>query len=179
MSVRRVGWGESLLVGIFVFGLLGTGGMLLGIEALTLLIREETVGLKEFELPVVACAAAAASIVGVLSWRFVVATRESKPRRGIWAGVLVGLLGHPLCWFLATLVPILRDPSLRGQSLGDTAFNLVFMTLLMSFSSLGLVGWISIPLAATLGYWTRRIERSWTVGRESQGPESGDAAVGA
>jgi hypothetical protein len=36
-------------------------------------------------------------------------------------------------------------------------FNQVFMTLWMSVSSLGLVGWASMPLGAALGYLAKRI----------------------
>lgn len=160
MSRSRVGWVECLLVGIVVFGMLGTGGTLLGIAGMVLLIRGELMNFSDFDpTTIIACAAVAASIVGILSWRFLVANPDARPTRGAAAGLLVGFLSHPLCWAIATLSHFLGEPTLRRDSLADSAFSVVFMTLLASFSSLGLTGWITMPLGAFLGYCTRRIQQ--------------------
>ena len=45
-----------------------------------------------------------------------------------------------------------RDPSLRSASFYDSAFSLAFMTLMATYSSVVLVGWITVPPGGVLGY---------------------------
>ena len=50
----------------------------------------------------------------------------------------MGVVAHQLCWFLALVFQVARDPALRGQSVYNMLFGVIFMTLLMTISSLGL-----------------------------------------
>lgn len=156
MSRTRVSWTECFLVGILLFGLLGTDCVLIAIITLVWIIREETSPWTALDPTAVACAVAASSIVGVAAWRLIVRTPDSRPRRGALAGLAVGFLAHPLCWFLLTLISILRDPTQRGLSLQDMVSSLIFMMVWLSISSLGIVGLISMPVGAAIGYVTRR-----------------------
>jgi hypothetical protein len=159
MGRTRVTWAECLLTGLFTFGLAGTGGLLVLIAGLILLIRPGT-SLSEafgFDREMVAFAAGSATLAGAVSWRLIVRTPDSRPRYGALAGLVVGFAAHPLCWFLILAYQTALDPSPRGQSAYNVLFNQVFMTLWMSVSSLGLVGWASMPLGAALGYLAKRI----------------------
>ena len=40
---------------------------------------------------------------------------DSHPTSGAMAGLVVGLVAHPLCWFLFLLFQVARDSTLRGQ----------------------------------------------------------------
>jgi hypothetical protein len=160
MSRTRVTWTECLLTSLLAFGIAGTGSLLLLIGGLILLIRSDT-SLSEafgFDLKMIAFAAGAATLAGTVSWRLIVRTPDSRPRFGALAGLVVGFAAHPLCWFLILAYQTALDPSLRSQSAYDVLFSQIFMTLWMSVSSLGLVGWVSMPLGAAIGYLARRIK---------------------
>jgi hypothetical protein len=159
MVATRVSWTECLLTGLLVFGLVGTGGLLLLIMGLVYLIRPDagTPGTFSFDPSVVAFATVAATLAGAAAWRLIVARSDCPPWRGAVAGLVVGFVAHPLCWFLMILYQTACDPSLRRASAHDVLFNLVFVTSWTSFASLGLVGWISMPLGAALGYLKKRI----------------------
>lgn len=174
MSRTRVSWAECFLVGILLFGLLGTGCVWIAIAGLILVIREDTNPWALWGPTIVVCALAASSIVGVTAWRLIVRTPDSRPRRGALAGLAVGFLAHPLCWFLLTLILTLRDPAQRDLPLRDTVANLIFMPLLISISSVGIVGWISMPVGAAIGYVARR----WTERNQEKGSRSTRAAHG-
>lgn len=160
MRGPRVTWTECLLVGLFVFGLGGTSGLLILIAGLVLLIRPGTSASEAFQFDpgVTAFAAASATLAGVLAWRLAVATHGSRPWRGALAGLVVGFVSHPLCWFLLLAYQTAREPAVRSQSPYDILWGQLFMTLWLSVSSLGLVGWMSMPLGAALGYLTRRFQ---------------------
>jgi hypothetical protein len=159
MTANRVSWMECLLVGVFVFGIAGTGGVLLMLDGLVRFVRSGESVWDGLDPTVVGFAVMAASLSGVVAWRVIVATKDSPPRRGTLAGLFVGIVAHPLCWFLVFGYQIARDPSLRSQSLQDVVFNLTFMTLWATTSSFGILGWISSPLGAMLGYLMKRINR--------------------
>ena len=83
------------------------------------------------------------------------------PVEGALAGLVVGLLAHPLCWFLVTAFQTVRDPILRDASYRNIGFDLVFMSIWISVSSLGLVGWITAPLGAD----PRLLDETHSVGK--------------
>ena len=76
------------------------------------------------------------------------------------AGLVVGLVAHPLCWFLFLLFQVARDSTLRGQSVSSLVFGLVWMTATFTFSSL--LGFRLDHRAAlrALGYLSKRIKAS-------------------
>ncbi|MGZ3385727.1 MAG: hypothetical protein ACXWNF_12395 [Isosphaeraceae bacterium] len=76
------------------------------------------------------------------------------------AGLVVGLVAHPLCWFLFLLFQVARDSTLRCESVSSLVFGLVWMTATFTFSSLLGSGWITVPLCAALGYLSKRIKAS-------------------
>ena len=115
--------------------------------------------LKGMDPTVAACAATAAALVGV-AWRLIVATTDSALRLGAWAGLVVGLVAHPLCWFLYLFVHVAREPIPAGQSVYSMGFGVAFMTAVYTFSSLMILGWMSVPLCAALGYLAKWIKAS-------------------
>src|SRR5271166_5420122 len=156
----RVSWTECLVVGIVVFGLVGTGGVLLLLAGVVSFIRSDTRfwdAVKGTDPSVVACAATAAAIVGVAAWRAMVATTDSGARHGAAAGFVVGLAAHPVGWVLYLIVHVLREPIPAGQSVYAMAFGVAAMTVTFTFSSLVFLGWMSAPLFAALGYLVKRI----------------------
>ena len=129
MGRTRVTWTECLLTGLFTFGLAGTGGLLLLIAGLIVLIRPGT-SLSEafgFDREMVAFAAGSATLAGAVSWRLIVRTPDSRPRYGALAGLVVGFAAHPLCWFLILAYQTALDPSLRGHSAYSVLFYQVFI----------------------------------------------------
>ena len=159
----RVTWTECLLAGILVFGLAGTGSLLILLAGLVRLIRSDASFLDVLEgtvTTVAAFAATAAALVGVGAWRLIVATTDSPLRLGAYAGFVVGLIAHPLCWFLYLAVHVAREQIPLGQSVYSMAFGVVFMTAVHTLSSLVIVGWMSVPLCAALGYMAKWIKAS-------------------
>ena len=168
MSKVRVTWTESILVGVVLFGLIGTGVVLLFYAGLVYLIRSEVLSWREFDPTMMAFALTATALAGAAAWRLIVATPESSSVRGAFAGLVAGIVAHPLCWFLLLVFQTVWDPNLRRQSLTNIFFNVVFMTLLMTISSLGLVGWITAPIGATLGYAAKRLNRHYALAHNSE-----------
>ena len=158
MVKTGVTWVECLIVGLLAFGLAGTGILVLLVARLILLIRPDT-GLSAFDVDreAVIFAAVSATLAGAVCWRLIVRTPDSLPRRGALAGLAVGFAAHPLCWFLSLAYHTVIDPSLREESAYNILFGQLFMTLFMSASSLMLMGWISMPLGAAIGYAAKRI----------------------
>jgi hypothetical protein len=135
----QVTWMECVLAGILVFSLVGTGSLMLFLAGLVRLIRSDTSfldALKGIGPGVVASAATAAAVTGGTAWRLIVAMTDSHPTSGAMAGLVVGLVAHPLCWFLFLLFQVARDSTLRGQSVSSLVFGLVWMTATFTFSSL-------------------------------------------
>ncbi|QLH82695.1 hypothetical protein [Halosimplex pelagicum] len=97
----------------------------------------------------------AAGIVGAASWLGVERYAGGRPiLGGAAAGVLTGVLAHPVAWFLG---PIL---DLEVQAGGS-----VFLTPFMSVYSLLFVGWLTVPLGAVAGLVTgvvRVAVQRWT-----------------
>lgn len=140
--------GECLLAGL-VFGLVGTAGLLLIFGGLIVFIRSDTSFrdyLRELDPTIVTCACLAASITGASAWRRIV-PKDSGPRRGALAGLVVGVAAHPVFWGLTCLFGAATDPNRAGIFLAGIPFAFMFGC----FSSLGMAGWVTAPLGGFLG----------------------------
>lgn len=105
----------------------------------------------------------AAFSTGTVFWLLLVARQQAPSRtRGILAGVLTGVVGHYLCWYLMILYQDLRfllfnetsslgEPPLSplGGILGAAAFT---------FWSMIIVGWLTAPLGGLLGLVTHHAQ---------------------
>jgi hypothetical protein len=102
----------------------------------------------------------ASLLVSGLVWMVLSRDMIPGPMRGAGMGTLVGLLSHPLTWYLASQYNyflVTRSPQ-SNEPLGPIsgmAGGLVF-----SFWSLLLTGWITVPVAAGLGVLVARALRS-------------------
>lgn len=94
----------------------------------------------------------AAFIVGGLSSFILHDERSRHPRlRGVLAGVLTGILSHPLAWYLGILFNFFRGA--RG-SLGEEPLGPVdglLGALVLSASSWLLAGWLTVSVGALAG----------------------------
>ena len=84
MPAARVSWAECLVIGFLVFGLAGTSGVLLLLVGLVRLIRTDQSSWDVIDPTIVAFAATAAALTGVLAWRRIMATRDARPLWGPW-----------------------------------------------------------------------------------------------
>jgi len=160
MAATGASWRESFLVGVLVFGIAGVGCVLLAMFAVVRLIRSDGNLSDMVDPTVLIFASTAAAVIGVIAWRLIAGAPGSGPGRGALAGLVVGLLAHPLCWLLLAAYQIAGVPEARSRSVHDLIFDLGFMTVWISISSLGLIGWITGPLGAALGYAAKRFTAS-------------------
>lgn len=106
-------------------------------------------------LPV--CATIAAFLTGVGLWFGLIERRHATRRRaGILTGALAGGLSHYLCWYLLILSLYLEHLWLgTTSSLGEAPMNplqgLAGAAVFSAFS-LALLGWLTIPTGALLGW---------------------------
>lgn len=96
---------------------------------------------------------ASAFITGMLLWKIVFA-RARKPirRRGMIVGALVGIVSHPLAWYLAYLWAAYVEGERFG--LGSpimVPFKALGISVGLAGISLVLVGWITAPVGAIVG----------------------------
>jgi hypothetical protein len=107
--------------------------------------------------PLVVASGLSASAVGLLLWRLLCATSQSvSRRRGALAGALTGLLAHPVAWYLALVWNYLLG---HTSSLGDTPsgpLESLAGCLVMTFWSLLIVGWLTVPAGAVVGFLLAR-----------------------
>jgi hypothetical protein len=176
MEARRVTWAECLLIGIGVFGVFGALGTVILLDVLINYLRTDTNLWEEIDPRIVACAAVAAAITGTVIWRVVVATTEAAPRRGARAGLLVGIVTHPLCSLGFSAYILARSPLPGRPPISSLIFSLVFTTTWLTVTSLGVLGWISAPLGALLGYLTVCL-RAAIVPRSGGKPEQDRGSV--
>jgi hypothetical protein len=149
---------ESLPVGILVFGLIGTSGVLVLLKGVINFLRTDTDFWKELDGRLVVCAAVGAALAGTLCWQTML-RHEPSPRSGAGYGLMTGLAAHPLCWFLYFSTHLIWGDSFHFKTPKEWLFLLTVGVLLASVSSLGMVGWLSGPVGALLGYLTFRIRR--------------------
>lgn len=94
----------------------------------------------------------AAFLSGVLGWGLLVNTgRRVTLLKGAGAGALIGLISHPLTWYGAILYLYVSG---ARNSLGEPTLNPlagVWASLVYSSLSLLFVGWLTVPIGATLG----------------------------
>jgi hypothetical protein len=156
LSRANVTWTECVIVGVLVFGVVGTGSLLVLLGGFIAYLRTDTNFWRDLDLALVICAASAAAVSGIASWRLVVATNEARRRTGALAGLGVGIVVHPLCWLL-----YFAYGAARGQFPVDNPLTVVAGAALLTISSLGLLGWISAPLGALLGFLVVALKSTW------------------
>ncbi len=152
---QRPRWGEALVVGVLVFGLIGTMMFWTLLGALVVFIRSDTKFGSFFQnlaLSAVSSVAVAAAFVGVLAWRLVKGN-GTRLKRGALAGATTAFLAHPLASFLYGVCGaiILKADWLQAVS------HVLTATWFLTFSSVIMVGWISVPLGALLGTATTAV----------------------
>jgi len=152
MAGARVSWTESLVVGVVVFGLAGTAGTLGLLAALIAYLRTDDGLWGSLDPATVSCAAASASLVGVLTWRFTVGAEGASRWRGALAGLTVGLAAHPVCWLFYSVYAVASGVIGGGFSVRDLATTAVGVTVVATIWSVCVVGGITAPLGALLGY---------------------------
>lgn len=145
-------WKVSLLSGI-VFGMVG-----FFCAFLIMRVRVSQIPPGEGWQYMKYCAAMAAFIVGTLLWRMWVAPQDTASGgRGLWVGALVGLLSHPVAWYLLILFHFFSGES---SSLGEKPLDpiqAIWGSLVFSFWSVFLVGFfVTIPLGAVIGFFLAR-----------------------
>jgi hypothetical protein len=107
--------------------------------------------------PLAVASGLSAWAVSLLLWRLLCATSQPvSRRRGALAGALTGLLAHPVAWYLALVWNYLLG---HTSSLGDKPSNPLESLagcLVMTFWSLLIVGWLTVPAGAVVGFLLAR-----------------------
>ncbi|HEX8201580.1 MAG TPA: hypothetical protein VF590_13935 [Isosphaeraceae bacterium] len=175
-EAARVSWIECLLIGLVVFGVVGTAGTLLVLGGVIGYLHTDAELWEGLDPRALGCGVAAATIAGAVAWRMVVATTAAGPRQGARAGLVTGLVAHPLAclMFAGAMLAGTRMP--RGQSVGSWAVALALATAWLTAMSLGVLGWISAPLGALLGSLTVGLRRA-LVPRANGTPGDGRTAI--
>ncbi len=113
-----------------------------------------------------ACAGVAALMTGFASWWLIVASPGNHSLgRGLWAGALVGILSHPLAWYLAILVNYLSGAEPAVDEAMDPLRGL-WGSVVFSIGSWACVGWLTVPLGALAGAGISSVMR-WLSGKGS------------
>jgi hypothetical protein len=135
-------------------------GLLCGVD-----VCRRLLGLKEWGFPF--AAGGAAMVTSLIFWRLLVVRCPSPTTaRGLWAGLLSGVVAHPVCWYVVLLFwhiravffsalprPPERHVLLHVLTVGGLDMALA---LILSCYSLVLYGWITVPAGAILGAWVAR-----------------------
>jgi hypothetical protein len=107
--------------------------------------------------PLVVASGVAAFAVSFVVWRLLCGSGHPvSGRRGALAGALTGLLAHPVAWYLALVWNYLLG---HTSSLGDTPsgpLESLAGCLVMTFWSLLIVGWLTVPAGAVVGFLLAR-----------------------
>ena len=148
-----------------VFGALCAGvGLLFGI---LVPVVAESEGHRWFFL----AAALAAFVSGAALWR-VLPERipRHRPAWGALAGALAGLVSHYLAWYLAFLGANVCFWLTGGctSSLGEPPANVLVAFVGaagLTFFSLYIVGWLTVPIGAGLGLAFGLASKRWSRGR--------------
>ena len=95
-------------------------------------------------------AGASAFTTGVLLWRILLWRRSNGHRaRGWVAGMLVGILSHPVAWFL-TLAFFDAGGRFQVPTPGQVLAAL-FGAAAYAYTSLVTLGWLTVPVGLCLG----------------------------
>jgi hypothetical protein len=85
-------------------------------------------------------------------WYWLMAKRpQVTVKAGIVTGGLIGLLAHPLAWYLGILLLFFSG---QTDSLGErtaTPIEGILIALIYTLFSLAFIGWVTIPLGAIVG----------------------------
>ncbi len=131
-----------------------------GAEAflVALLVAGERKNDPETRWQIALAAAIAAMLVAAAAMRLLgVGGAEASGGRGAIVGALTGLLAHPLTWYLVIVwnycigtVDSLRQPPINP-------IQAIFGSLVLSFWSLLLLGWLTVPMAAATGWFLHHV----------------------
>lgn len=101
----------------------------------------------------VPCSGISAFIVGTLLWGRLVARHPApRPARGAACGAFVGILSHPIAWYLMLVAYWLRG---ARSSLGEPTVDPITAlagAAVFSAWSIFLAGWLTVPVAALVGW---------------------------
>jgi len=141
---------ESLVAGV-IFGIIAFA------YAFAILRNAQGEGWEKFP----GCAGVAASLAGVAAWWTILARPSTHSiGRGLGAGALVGIISHPLAWYVFILTYYLsgtKDAMDPLQALwGAVVFSLFSWC----------VAWLTVPLAAGAGA-AFALMMKWLVGKGS------------
>jgi hypothetical protein len=159
MMYARVSWLESALIGLNVFGLVGTfivliaGFAVYDIEHIDVWDLFGTRG--HFDPALTACAVAAATVTGTVAWRAMVRWKDAGPWRGLVAGLLAGVVCHPVFSLFIGIYTLARE----GTTSLSSALSFLSTAVMFSLSSLVLYGWVSVPVGMLLGFVAQAVRR--------------------
>jgi hypothetical protein len=160
MTCAKVSWFESALIGLSVFGLVGTAIVLaagfVAYDTDHIDVWDFFVKRRYLDPALVACAVAAAAVTGTVLWRAVVRRNDAGPWRGLAAGLLTGVVCHPVFCLFFGIYTLVREGG--AASPGRTVSFLSTMVM-FSGSSLVLYGWVSAPAGMLLGFMTQAIRK--------------------
>lgn len=118
-------------------------------------------------------AGVAAFLAGAGLFRAFVVGRESLLRGGV-AGALVGIVAHPLAWYLLLLQTYVSG---ARSSLGEPTVGPVYGVygaFAFSIWSWLLAGWLTVPVAGLIGIFTSAVLQALRHRREDLGRTSGE-----
>ena len=103
-------------------------------------------------------ASVASFALGYVLWRILCpGDRPSSVRQGILSGALMGLLAHPVAWYLAIVLNyMLHHPMFPDKPPLDpiTAF---YASFVYAFFSIILTGWLAVAAGAIAGFSPARV----------------------
>src|SRR5260370_4280804 len=143
-------WFTLLFVGIGA-AFIAFGLTFLCVQLVTVLLSlvQVSTGLDIY----LAAALASLLVVPPLWWFFIIKPRRLTIGQGAFVGFLASLAVHPLTWLFALLFSFMQHE--EGVIPGDPISTLIFL----SFASLILVGWMTLPLGALTGAGFVAIQR--------------------
>jgi hypothetical protein len=159
MTYAKVSWLESALIGLNVFGLVGTLIVLIaGFAAYDIGhidVWDFFVTWGHCDPALTACAVAAATVTGTVVWRVVVRWKDAGPWRGLVAGLLAGVVCHPAFTLFFGIYTLARE----GTTSLSSALSFLSIAVKFSLSTLVFYGWVSVPAGMVLGFVTQAVRR--------------------
>lgn len=94
----------------------------------------------------------AAAVLGpILWWRMIIKPGHLSVRRGIAVGALIGIITHPLIWYMALVLAFLRgQPTVAGILVSNPLQDLLAAAFL-AIVSLICVGWLTALIGGVVG----------------------------
>ena len=110
------------------------------------------IGVKDEWRGLTVTASAAAFIMGALLWGLIFTRwRRPTPWKGVGVGALVGIVSHPLAWYLLMVwFFVMGGRSSPGARTPDP-LSAIPASLFLSLASIWAVGWITAPVAGLVG----------------------------